>query len=76
MKGTRYVPFGLQALRPGPRLADGESRFIIAGGGMTSTLDDFAAFDRMHLNGAPTAAVASSPSRPSPSCGPARAAST
>ena len=51
MKDTRYVPFGMQALRPGPKLPNGESRFIIAGGGMTSTLDDFAAFYQMHLNG-------------------------
>ncbi len=51
MKDTRYVPFGLAALRPGPKLANGESRFILAGGGMTSTLDDFAAFYQMHLNG-------------------------
>lgn len=50
MKDTRYVPFGLQALRPGPKRANGESRFIMAGGGMTSTLDDFAAFYQMHLN--------------------------
>ncbi len=51
MNDTRYVSFGLQALRPGPTLPDGESRFIMAGGGMTSTLDDFAAFYQMHLNG-------------------------
>ena len=51
MKDTRYVPFGMQALRPGPKLPSGESRFIIAGGGLTSTLDDFAAFYQMHLNG-------------------------
>ena len=51
MKDTRYVAYGLQALRAGPRLPDGESRFIMAGGGMTSTLDDFAAFYQMHLNG-------------------------
>ncbi len=51
MKDTRYVPFGLAALRPGPKLPSGESRFILAGGGMTSTLDDFAAFYQMHLNG-------------------------
>src|SRR5262249_37067629 len=44
MKDTRYVPFGLQAMRPGPKLPNGESRFIMAGGGMTSTLDDFAVF--------------------------------
>ena len=51
MKDTRYVAFGVQALRAGPKLPDGESRFIMAGGGMTSTLDDFAAFYQMHLNG-------------------------
>jgi CubicO group peptidase (beta-lactamase class C family) len=51
MKHTRYIPFGLQALRPGPKLPNGESRFLMAGGGMTSTLDDFAAFYQMHLNG-------------------------
>src|SRR5262249_25695215 len=50
MKDTRYVAYGLQALRPGPRLPNGESRFIVAGGGMTSTLDDFAAFYQMHAN--------------------------
>ena len=50
MKDTRYVPVGAGALRPGPKLPNGESRFIIAGGGMTSTLDDFAAFYQMHLN--------------------------
>ena len=51
MNDTRYVPFGMQALRAGPKLPSGESRFIIAGGGMTSTLDDFAAFYQMHFNG-------------------------
>jgi CubicO group peptidase (beta-lactamase class C family) len=51
MKDTRYVAFGLPGLRPVPTLPDGESRFIMAGGGMTSTLDDFAAFYQMHLNG-------------------------
>ncbi len=51
MKDTRYVPFGMQALRAGPKLPNGESRFIMAGGGMTSTLDDFAAFYQMQLNG-------------------------
>ena len=51
MNETRYTPFGLQALGPNPRLPGGESRFIMAGGGMTSTLDDFAAFYQMHLNG-------------------------
>jgi CubicO group peptidase (beta-lactamase class C family) len=51
MKDTRYLAYGLQALRAGARLPDGESRFIMAGGGMTSTLDDFAAFYQMHANG-------------------------
>jgi CubicO group peptidase (beta-lactamase class C family) len=51
MNDTRYVSFGLQALKPSPTLPNGESRFIMAGGGMTSTLDDFAAFYQMHLNG-------------------------
>jgi CubicO group peptidase (beta-lactamase class C family) len=51
MNDTRYVSYGLQGLRAGPTLPDGESRFIMAGGGMTSTLDDFAAFYQMHLNG-------------------------
>jgi CubicO group peptidase (beta-lactamase class C family) len=51
MKNTRYTPFGLQALNPTPTLSNGESRFIMAGGGMTSTLDDFAAFYQMHANG-------------------------
>ena len=36
---------------PLPTLKNGESRFIMAGGGMTSTLDDFAAFYQMHANG-------------------------
>jgi CubicO group peptidase (beta-lactamase class C family) len=51
MNNTRYTPFGLQALNPGPTLKNGESRFIMAGGGMSSTLDDFAAFYQMHANG-------------------------
>jgi CubicO group peptidase (beta-lactamase class C family) len=51
MNETRYTPFGMQALNPNSRLPSGESRFIMAGGGMTSTLDDFAAFYQMHLNG-------------------------
>ena len=51
MNDTRYVSFGFQALKPGPMLPNGESRFIMAGGAMTSTLDDFAAFYQMHLNG-------------------------
>ena len=51
MSHTRYTPFGLHALNPRPTLSNGESRFIMAGGGMTSTLDDFAAFYQMHANG-------------------------
>ncbi len=51
MNHTRYTPFGLQALSPRSTLPDGESRFIMAGGGMSSTLDDFAAFYQMHANG-------------------------
>jgi CubicO group peptidase (beta-lactamase class C family) len=51
MKNTRYTPFGLQAVQSSPTLPNGESRFIMAGGGMTSTLDDFAAFYQMHANG-------------------------
>jgi CubicO group peptidase (beta-lactamase class C family) len=50
MKDTRYLPVGLPALRAGATLPNGESRFIIAGGSMTSTLDDFAAFYQMQLN--------------------------
>jgi CubicO group peptidase (beta-lactamase class C family) len=51
MDATRFVPFGAAGLRPDPTLPGGESRFIMAGGGMNSTLDDFAAFYQMHLNG-------------------------
>jgi CubicO group peptidase (beta-lactamase class C family) len=51
MNDTRYTPFGLSALSSVPTLKNGESRFIMAGGGMTSTLDDFAAFYQMHANG-------------------------
>jgi CubicO group peptidase (beta-lactamase class C family) len=51
MNNTRYTPFGLQALSSRPTLPNGESRFIMAGGGMSSTLDDFAAFYQMHING-------------------------
>jgi CubicO group peptidase (beta-lactamase class C family) len=51
MNDTRYTPFGLPALSPLPTLKNGESRFIMAGGGMTSTLNDFAAFYQMHANG-------------------------
>ncbi len=51
MNNTRYTPFGLQALSPRPTLPNGESRFIMAGGGMSSTLDDFGAFYQMHVNG-------------------------
>jgi CubicO group peptidase (beta-lactamase class C family) len=50
MKNTRYTPIGLQLLGTRSTLPNGESRFIMAGGGMTSTLDDFAAFYQMHLN--------------------------
>ena len=51
MNNTRYTPFGLQALSSRPTLPNGESRFIMAGGGMSSTLDDFAAFYQMQANG-------------------------
>jgi CubicO group peptidase (beta-lactamase class C family) len=51
MNDTRYTPFGMQALNPRPTLPNGESRFIMAGGGMSSVLDDFAAFYQMHANG-------------------------
>jgi CubicO group peptidase (beta-lactamase class C family) len=51
MRDTRYVSFGAQAMRAGPTLPGSESRFIMAGGGMTSSLDDFAAFYQMHLDG-------------------------
>ena len=51
MKDSRFVGVGLQALSTRATLPDGESRFIMAGGGMNSTLDDFAAFYQMHLNG-------------------------
>jgi CubicO group peptidase (beta-lactamase class C family) len=51
MTNTRYTPFGLQALNSRPTLANGESRMIMAGGGMSSTLDDFAAFYQMQANG-------------------------
>jgi CubicO group peptidase (beta-lactamase class C family) len=51
MKNTRYTPFGLQEIHSSPTLPSGESRFIMAGGGMTSTLDDFAAFYQLHANG-------------------------
>jgi CubicO group peptidase (beta-lactamase class C family) len=50
MKDSRFVGVGLQALSTRPTLPSGESRFIMAGGGMNSTLDDFAAFYQMHLN--------------------------
>jgi CubicO group peptidase (beta-lactamase class C family) len=50
LANTRYTPFGLQSLTKSPVLPNGESRFIMAGGGMSSTLDDFAAFYQMHLN--------------------------
>jgi D-alanyl-D-alanine-carboxypeptidase/D-alanyl-D-alanine-endopeptidase len=51
MRDTHYVSFGASALRANPALPGGESRFIMAGGGLTATLDDFAAFYQMHLNG-------------------------
>src|SRR5262249_43422233 len=51
MKNSRFLGIGLQGLSTKPTLASGESRFIMAGGAMTSTLDDFAAFYQMHLNG-------------------------
>jgi len=51
MNSTRYTPFSLHGLNSSPTLRSGESRFIMAGGGMTSTLDDFAAFYQMHSNG-------------------------
>ena len=50
MKDSRFLGVGLQALSTRATLPDGESRFIMAGGGMNSTLDDFAAFYQMHLN--------------------------
>jgi CubicO group peptidase (beta-lactamase class C family) len=51
MNNTRYTPLGFQAFSLKPTLSNGDSRFIMAGGGMTSTLDDFAAFYQMHANG-------------------------
>jgi len=50
MTHTRYIAFGPARLG-GPRLKNGESRFIIAGGGMISTLDDFFAFYELHRTG-------------------------
>jgi CubicO group peptidase (beta-lactamase class C family) len=50
MKDSRYLGIGLQALSTRATLSNGESRFIMAGGGMTSTLDDFAAFYQMNSN--------------------------
>ncbi len=50
MKKTRFTPLGAGVFG-GPRLKNGESRFIIAGGGMVSTLDDFAAFYEMFSAG-------------------------
>jgi CubicO group peptidase (beta-lactamase class C family) len=50
MKDSRFVGVGLQALSTRATLKGGDSRFIMAGGGMNSTLDDFAAFYQMHLN--------------------------
>lgn len=51
MNNTRYVPLSIGALSSKPTLKNGESRFIMAGGGVTSTLDDFAAFYQLHANG-------------------------
>jgi CubicO group peptidase (beta-lactamase class C family) len=51
MKDSRFLGIGLQALSTQPTLPSGESRFIMAGGGMSSTLDDFAAFYQMNANG-------------------------
>jgi CubicO group peptidase (beta-lactamase class C family) len=51
MKDSRFLGMGLQAMSTRATLPDGQSRFIMAGGGMSSTLDDFAAFYQMHLNG-------------------------
>ncbi len=50
MTHTQFVSFGLPKLTGSTSLPAGENRFIMAGGGMTSTLDDFAAFYQMHLN--------------------------
>jgi CubicO group peptidase (beta-lactamase class C family) len=50
MKDSRFLGVGLQALSTRATLPDGQSRFIMAGGGMSSTLDDFAAFYQLHLN--------------------------
>ena len=51
MRNTRYIPLGIGGLSSKPTLETGESRFILAGGGLTSTLDDFASFYQMHANG-------------------------
>jgi len=51
MSNTRYIPLGLGGLSSKPTLKSGDSRFIMAGGGLTSTLDDFAAFHQLHANG-------------------------
>jgi CubicO group peptidase (beta-lactamase class C family) len=51
MKDTSYIPLGVGGLSSKPTRRNGESRFIMAGGGLTSTLDDFAAFYQMHSNG-------------------------
>ncbi len=51
MNDTRYIPLGTGAFSSKPTLKSGDSRFIMAGGGLTSTLDDFAAFYQMHANG-------------------------
>jgi CubicO group peptidase (beta-lactamase class C family) len=50
MNNTRYIPLGIGGLRSSPTLRSGEGRFIMAGGGLTSTLDDFAVFYLMHAN--------------------------
>src|SRR5205823_4449550 len=50
MSHTRFLPIGLFGLGSKPTLPNGESRMILAGGGMASTLDDFAAFYQLQLN--------------------------
>jgi CubicO group peptidase (beta-lactamase class C family) len=51
MEDTSYIPMGTGGLSSKPALKSPESRFITAGGGLASTLDDFAAFYLMHANG-------------------------
>jgi CubicO group peptidase (beta-lactamase class C family) len=46
-----YTPFGLQGLMSSPTSPSGESRFIMAGGGMTSIPDAFAALHQLYANG-------------------------